>query len=91
VGNYVVFAPSGSIRVPTLWGKKVVVTNSMTADKFLVGSSRQCGIFDRMKANIMISTEHSDYFTKNMVALRCEERLAFCVYRDAAFIYGDLP
>jgi HK97 family phage major capsid protein len=87
-GTYIVQSPVGAIRVPTLWGKKVVVTNTMTAGKFLVGSSSQCEIFDRMQAAVLISTEHDDYFTRNMVAIRCEERLAFCVYRSAAFIYG---
>jgi HK97 family phage major capsid protein len=93
VGNYVAGNPVafGAAQPVNFWGKSVVVTNSMTAGKFLVGNSQQCSIFDRMAATLVISTEHSDYFIKNMVAIRVEERLAFAMYRDGAFVYGDTP
>ena len=42
-----------------------------------------------MDATIDISTEHSDFFTKNLVAVRAEERLAFVVYRTTALVYGS--
>ncbi len=75
---------------PTLWGRPVVVTNNITAAHFLAGNSMKAQIRDREGVNIEISTEHSDYFIKNMVAIRCEGRLALVVRRPASYIYGTL-
>ena len=89
-GAYLVGNPRQLIEVPTLWGKPVVVSNSMTNGKFLIGAfSTQAQIFDRLQAAIDISTEHSDYFIKNLVAIRAEERLTLAVFRTTAFIYGS--
>jgi HK97 family phage major capsid protein len=76
----------------TLWGRTVVPSNSMTVGYFLAGSASSAAaeIRDRMGVTIDISTEHSDYFTKNLVAIRAEARLALCVYRPNAFVYGAL-
>ena len=77
---------------PQLWGMPVVVTQAMTQGQFLVGAF-QLGatIWDRADATVEISREHSDYFTRNMAAILCEERLALTVYRPLAFIYGGFP
>lgn len=89
-GNYV-FGDPGSQQVPRLWGAPIVVTTAISAGFALVGAfSLGAEIFDRQEATIDISTEHSDYFTKNLVAIRAEERLALAVYRPGAFIYGAL-
>ncbi len=75
---------------PRLWGRPVVVTNNITAGTFLVGNSQKAIIRDREELNIEISTEHSDYFIKNLVAIRAEGRLALVVRRPASFITGSL-
>lgn len=73
-----------------LWRLPVVETQAMTIDKFLVGAFKLgAQVFDREDANIMISTEHADYFTRNLVAILAEERLALAVYRPEAFVKGD--
>ena len=36
-----------------------------------------------------ISTEHADYFIRNLVAILAEERLAFAVKNPNAVIYGS--
>lgn len=38
---------------------------------------------------MVISTENADDFEKNMISIRCEERLALAVKRPEAFIYGS--
>ena len=89
-GRYIIGDPKTS-TTPTLWGRPVVQTQAIDVDKFLTGAF-QLGaqVFDREQATVEISTEHADNFTKNMVTVRGEERLALAVYRPEAFIYGDL-
>lgn len=72
-----------------LYGKLLVPTNAITSGVFLVGNSAQAEIFDRQQATVAISTEHSDYFVKNLVAIRVEERVALAVYRTGAFVTGN--
>jgi HK97 family phage major capsid protein len=75
---------------PTLWGKRVVPTNSITAGTFLVGAMAMgAQIWDRMDAAVQISFEDGDNFKKNMATLLAEERLALTVYRPSAFIKGS--
>jgi hypothetical protein len=42
-------------------------------------------IFRRGGVRVEASNSHQDFFIKNLVAIRGEERLAFAVYREAAF------
>lgn len=89
-GRYLIGNPQ-STTGPTLWGLPVVVTQAMASGKFLVGAFDQAAeLFDRQQANIAVSREHADFFIKNMVAIRAEERVALAVYRSAALIYGSL-
>jgi len=83
------FAP----HTPSLWGLPVAETNhAAMAGKFLTGSFAEAAqILDREDANVVISTENADDFEKNMISIRCEERLALAVYRPEAFIKGSLP
>jgi HK97 family phage major capsid protein len=77
---------------PRLFGVPVVLTNSMARSQFLVGNfAMAAAIWDRADATVEISREHSDFFTKNMVALLCESRLALTVFRPLAMIFGGFP
>lgn len=89
VGNYVLGGPA-SMATPTLWGLPVATTTAVTVGTFFVGAFQtHSAIWDREDAMVEISTEHSDYFTKNLVAIRAEERLTVAFYRSDAFIYGS--
>lgn len=69
-----------------LWGKPVVVTTAIGAGTALVGAFDTASqIFRRSGVTVEASNSHDDYFTKNLVAIRAEERLALAVYRPAAF------
>lgn len=58
--------------------------------KFLTGAFNAAAqLFDREDANVVISTENADDFEKNMISIRCEERLALAVKRPEAFVYGS--
>ncbi len=88
-GEYLGNGPFSSEQVARLWSLPVVTTTAMTQDKFLVSTRVGAQIFDRQDATVEISTEHSDFFVKNLVAIRAEERLALAVYRTTAFTKGD--
>ena len=82
-----VTVPEGGVS--RLWRVPVVETTAIAQGHFLVGAfSLGAQLFDREQASIRISEHHSDFFTKNMVAVLCEERIALAVYRPQAFIYG---
>ena len=88
-GRYILGDPQQMVR-PTLFGLEVVPTTSIASGTFLVGSgnSEASEIRDRMEMQVEISTEHSDYFVKNLVAIRAEKRLALIVKRPASYITG---
>lgn len=87
-GRYL-FGDPGAATQPRLWGRNVAVTNNITSGTFLVGSSATALIRDRQDAIVEISSEHADYWTRNMLAIRCEERLTLQVMRPGAWIYGS--
>lgn len=90
-GRYIVGDPTGTLG-KRIWNLPVVDTQAMQVGKFLTGAF-QLGaqIFDRLSIEILISTENMDDFTRNMVTIRGEERLALACYRPQAFIYGSIP
>lgn len=87
-GPYILGGPR-TMGERNLWDVPVITTTAMPADKFLVGAFQQAAqIYDRESATVELSTEHSDYFVKNMVAIRAEERLALVVYIPQAMRFG---
>ena len=87
--RYIVGDPRNMMG-PNLWGMPIVVTNSITAGTFLIGSRNACEIADRQMASLEMSREDSTNFQKNMITIRAEERLALCVFRTEAFVTGTL-
>ncbi len=90
-GRYILAVPSTNTP-PMLWGVPVVQCYSMAAGDFLVGAFKLAAtIFDREVAQILVSNEDNDNFTRNMVTILCEERLALAVARPKAFVFGAFP
>lgn len=88
-GRYIIGNPQGVIGA-TLWNRPVVATQAIAVDKFLAGAFQMgAQVFDRWQARVEVATENEDDFTKNLVTILAEERLALAVYRPEAFIYGD--
>lgn len=87
-GGYI-FATPQALAGPRLWAKPVVSTTAMTIDKFLVGGFKLQTLYDRMAPEVLIASENSDDFEKNLYTMRCEERLALAVKKPGALIYGD--
>ena len=89
LGRYILANPS-ALAGPVLWGRPVVATEANAFQgRFLTGAfSAGAQLFDREDANVVISTENADDFEKNMISIRCEERLALAVKRPEAFVEG---
>jgi HK97 family phage major capsid protein len=90
-GRYIFGDPQAPLSNPNIFGLTVVSTTSIASGTFLVGSGNAAAaeIRDRMAMQVEISTEHANYFTENMVAIRAEKRLALVVYRPASYIKGS--
>lgn len=87
-GMYLLGGP-GSSAAPRLWDLPVVRTTAQSKGTFLVGQfSGSVQGYDRMQSGIDVSNSHSDYFVKNKVAIRAEERITVAVFRPAAFRRG---
>lgn len=89
-GRYIFANPTG-IAGPVMWGLPVVATEANSLQGNFLTGAFQAGaqLFDREDANVVISSENADDFEKNMISIRCEERLALAVKRPEAFVYGQ--
>jgi HK97 family phage major capsid protein len=90
-GRYILGDPFSSIVGKRLFDQLTIVpTTSISSGSFLVGSGNAvCSeIRDREDMTVEISTEHSDYFTKNLIAIRAEKRLALVVKRPNSYVRG---
>jgi HK97 family phage major capsid protein len=88
-GEYLLGGPAG-LAAAVIWGVPVSTTTAVTPGTFYCGAfQRYCAVYDRMDARVDISTEHSNFFVQNLVAVRAEERLAFVQTLAAATIYGS--
>lgn len=85
-GNYLGNGPWAAPQQPMLWGINGAVTPSIVANTALVGGFRSSAqTFRKGGVRVEASNSHSDFFVKNLVAIRGEERLALAAYREAAF------
>ena len=78
--------PVMATPTPTLWGLPVAITPQIAVGTALVGAFRsQAQLFRRGALRVEASNSHSDFFVKNLIAVRAETRLALSVYRPLAF------
>lgn len=90
--NAYLFANPRAQNLPGLWGRNVVPTQAMDAGDFLVGAfggGLAVQGWDREDVTVAISEHDRDNFIKNMLTIRCEERVGLTVYRPQAFVKGD--
>ena len=89
VGRHIIGVPQGTTPA-SLWKLPVVETQAMAVGKFLTGAFKLgAQLFDRWDARVEVGYVNDD-FTKNLVTILAEERLALAVFRPEAFIYGDV-
>lgn len=85
-GNYIVGDPRASVeQLNQLWGLQVVVSEAMTENTALVGDFRQAVLWEREGVSVMVSDQHADFFTRNLLAILAEMRAAFGVLDPQAF------
>lgn len=76
---------------PRLWGLPVIQSIGVVADTVYVGAFGQAYmIHDREGVVIEMSDSDDDNFTKNLITIRAERRLALATERPAAVLGGDL-
>jgi HK97 family phage major capsid protein len=77
--------------VTRLWGLPVIQSIGITADQVVVGNFAQAyTVYNREGVVVELSDSDSDNFTKNLVTIRAERRLALATERPAAVRAGDL-
>lgn len=85
-GIYIWGAPSepGPDR---MWGKPVVRTTAMAEGTMLAGAfDTAVQMFRRSEVAFAVSDQHDDYFIKNQLAVRVEERFALAAYRPSGLV-----
>lgn len=79
---------AGNMR---LFGVPVVQCASMTADNIAIGAFRQAyTVYNREGVTVELSESDSDNFTKNLITIRAERRLALATEVPGAVRAGDL-
>jgi HK97 family phage major capsid protein len=74
----------------TIAGIPVFQSTAIAADKFLVGDwSMGAQIMQNQGISVQFSEMDSDNFQKNLITVRVEARIAFPIYYNSAFVYGD--
>lgn len=84
-GNYILGSP-GSPGPDRIWGVPVVEADALPENAPLVGDfAGHCGIFEKRGIEIDITDSHDTYFVYGKLAVRATMRVAFVVFRGAAF------
>lgn len=85
-GNYLIGDPRASIdQLNTLWGLSVVVSEAIAENTALVGDFRQAVLWEREGIDVLVSDQHADFFTRNLLAILAEMRAAFGVLDPQGF------
>jgi HK97 family phage major capsid protein len=80
-----------AMGTPRLWGMPVIQSVGMPADSFACGAFGQAyTIYNREGVTVELSESDSDNFTKNLVTIRAERRLALATEVPGAVRGGDL-
>ena len=76
----------GSQNIPNLWGIPVCVTTAVSAGTIIVGAFKTCGsVVQSGGIGLDATNTDQDDFVKNLMTIRCEERLALAVRRPKGF------
>lgn len=89
--KFYVWGPPSDPGPATIWGLPVVQTVTIAAKTALTGAFRLgAQIFYRQGITIDMTNSDGNDFQYNRIAIRCEIRLALCVYRPQGFAKSTL-
>jgi len=84
-GLYILGNPNDP-GVTRIWGLPVVESTAETENSVVVGDfANFCALYEKKGIDIQISDSHDTYFIYGKLAIRAEVRVAFVMYRPAAF------
>lgn len=83
-GQYL-YGPPALAGAQTVWGLPAVAQAVVPAGNPIVGDFRQAHLWLREGIQVLASDSHVDFFTRNIVALLAEMRVAFGVLTPEAF------
>jgi len=76
---------------PPIWRMRRVESEAVAEGTAIVGAFRVGGtVFEREGITILTSDSHSDFFTRNLIAVLAETRLGLAIYFPAAFVVVTL-
>lgn len=86
-GRYMLIANVSDGLGQRLWRLPVVDTAAIPQNTGLVGAfGLGARVWDRMQANVQVSTEDRDNFIRNAITIQAEERIALEVGRPESFV-----
>lgn len=89
-GRYMLGGPVAAGGTNTLWQLPVVENEAVPQGELYVGDWSKAILYDREQASITVSDSHQDFFTRNMVAILGECRVALAVIQPSAFVKVEL-
>lgn len=75
-----------------MWRKPVIATRAMPRGHFINGCFRTCAtLLDFERAQVQMYPQHSDFATRNMVAMLAEETIGLAITTPEGFVVGNFP
>ncbi len=90
-GDYILGSPTQATP-QVLWGVQLALSSTVPAGTVLAGDFQRGALLGyREDPNVQISSEHADFFIRNLLAVRAEERLALAILQPFYFAKTTLP
>lgn len=87
--EYIFGSPTNPVP-PALWNTQIVVTPSIAVDTAMVLDTSFTTLLDRWQTSVMVATENSDDFVRNLVTILAEVRAGLEVADQNAIVKFDL-
>lgn len=88
-GRYLYGNPASPAQ-PTLWNTPVIRSAAQPQGTALIGHTGAVDVLERQAPTVVISRDHKDYRTRNLVLILAETRLSVALYDLNAFKKVDL-